>query len=63
MSKAILFIGGVLAMGLTWLLAALYLASSVLSLQVEGAALAAVALLCHAAAAVVSWRLFVRPRA
>jgi hypothetical protein len=62
MSKFILFVGAVLAMGLTWLFGAFWFAERMLSVKLEGAALVALAAVCVVLAAYPAWRFFISPK-
>jgi hypothetical protein len=60
--KAICFIGSVLAIGLTWFFAALALAETAFSVELEGPVLWAVGMACAVFAAYPSWKLFIAKR-
>ncbi|MCV2350659.1 hypothetical protein [Paucibacter sp. Y2R2-4] len=60
LSKAILFIGGTIAMSLTWLFATMWLIDACCDLAIQGGMLASVFCVWLVAAAVVSWKLFVK---
>ncbi len=60
LSKAILFIGGTIAMSLVWLFAAVWLAAACCDLAMQDGMLAFVFCVLLVGAAVVSWKLFVK---
>ena len=59
LSKAIHFVGAMIAMGLTWLLVVFLVLSGAFSVQLEGWSLGFVAVGCFALAGYPAWRLFV----
>lgn len=61
LSKLISFVGGTIGMALVWLFALIWLLGSCCSLAPEGLPLLGLCLACTVLAAVVSWRLFVKP--
>jgi hypothetical protein len=60
LSKAILFIGGTIAMSLIWLFAAVWLTAACCDLAMQGGVLVSVFCVLLVGAAVVSWKLFVK---
>lgn len=60
LSKAILFVGGTIAMSLIWLFAAVWLTTACCDLLMQGGMLASVFCVLLVGAAVVSWKLFVK---
>ena len=58
LSKIILTLGAVLAIGLTWLLVIVWLASVLFSVELEARFVAAVAAFCFSLAVYPAWKLF-----
>jgi hypothetical protein len=54
------FVGGLLSIGLIWLLTVVYLAETLMSIRLEGISLGLTAVFCFALAVYPAWQFFVK---